>query len=51
MESNKSDMIKLIYKTKTDSQILKSNLWSPRGKDGGKGEVRRLGLMCTHYHT
>ena len=26
----------LIYKTVTDSQISKSNLWWPKGKSGGK---------------
>ena len=27
----------LIYKTETDSQSLKTNLWLPKGKDEGKG--------------
>ena len=33
MESWKSE---LIYKTKTDSQILLKNLWLPKGKGGGE---------------
>ena len=30
--SNKNDTKELIYKTETNSQILKSNLWLPKGK-------------------
>ena len=26
----------LIYKTETDSQTLKTNLWLPKGKGGGR---------------
>ena len=38
MESNlKSDISELIYKTETDSQILKTNLWLPKGKCQGEG--------------
>ena len=29
-----------IYKTETDSQILKTNLWLPKGKEGGRGNLR-----------
>ena len=32
MEFNKNDSKELIYKTETNSQISKSNLWSPKGK-------------------
>ena len=32
----KNDTNELIYKTETDSQISKTNLWSPKGK-GGRG--------------
>ena len=32
----KNDTDELIYKTETDSQMLKSNLWLPKGKRGGK---------------
>ena len=28
---------KLIYKTETDLQIWKTNLWLPKGKHGGEG--------------
>ena len=31
----KYDTNKLIYKTKTDSQTQKTNLWLPKGKGGG----------------
>ena len=32
----KNDSNGFIYKTKTDSQTLKINLWLSKGKDGGK---------------
>ena len=32
----KNDTNELIYKTETDSQISKSNLWLPKGKHEGK---------------
>ena len=31
----KYDMNELIYKTETDSQTLKTNLWLPKGKMAG----------------
>ena len=30
----KNDINEVIYKTEADSQILKTNLWSPKGKCG-----------------
>ena len=33
----KNDTNELINKTETDSQTLKTNLWLPKGKGGGKG--------------
>ena len=33
----KNDLSELIYKTKRDSQILKTNLCLPKGKCGGRG--------------
>ena len=33
----KNDTSELIYKTETDSQILKTNLWLPKGKGGEEG--------------
>ena len=33
----KNDTNELIYKTETDLQILKTNLWLPKGKHGGEG--------------
>ena len=32
----KNERNELLYKTETDSQISKSNLWLPKGKGGGK---------------
>ena len=33
----KNDTNELIYKTETDSQISKTNLWLPKGKRRGEG--------------
>ena len=30
----KNDTNEFIYKTETDSQVLKTNLWLPKGKSG-----------------
>ena len=38
----------LIYKTETDLQISKSDLWSPKGNFG---ESDILGLTYTYYYT
>ena len=46
----KNDKNELIYKTETDSQTSKTNLWLPKGKHGGEGEIRSLGLTDTHYY-
>ena len=46
----KIDTNELIYKTETDSQTEKTNLWLPEGKGGGEGYLRRLGLTYTHYY-
>ena len=35
MESKKNGTNELIYKTEIESQMQKTNLWSPRGKGGG----------------
>ena len=38
VESNfKNDINELIYKTKADSQFLKTNLWLQKGKNGAGG--------------
>ena len=34
MQNLKNDAIELVYKTETDSQIQKTNLWLPKGKGG-----------------
>ena len=44
---SKNNTNELIYKIETDSQILKSNVWLPKRKCGGKGQIRRLGLTYT----
>ena len=35
----KSDTNELTYKTATDSQTKKTNLWLPKGKGGGRGGI------------
>ena len=37
VESQKNDTNELIYKTETDSQTQKTNLWLPKGKAEGEG--------------
>ena len=39
---------KLIYKTKTDSQTQKTNLWLPKEKGRGRD---KLGCWDKHIHT
>ena len=34
-----NDTNELIYKTETDSQTLKTNLWLPKGKGWGGGRI------------
>ena len=50
VESKKKDTNEVIYKTETDSQTLKTNLWLPKGKCGGEGQIRSWGLTYTHYY-
>ena len=40
----------LIYKIETDSQTLKTDLWLPKGKGGGKDKFRSLELTYIHYY-
>ena len=40
----------LIYKTGTDSQTQRMNLWSSGWKDGGKGQLGSLESTCTHCY-
>ena len=35
----KNDTNELIYKTETDSQTQKTNLWLPKGKSGGRDKL------------
>ena len=46
----KNDTNELIYKTEIDSQIQKTNLWLPKGKGGGEGQISDLGLTDTNYY-
>ena len=39
MIPKKKDTNELIYKTETDLQTSKTNLWLPKGKGGGGGGV------------
>ena len=48
--SKKNDTNELIYKMETDLETLKTNLLLPNGKEMGGGQVRRLGLIYTHYY-
>ena len=48
MWSLKYDTNKPIYKTETDSQTLKTNLWLPKGKGWGRDKLRVCDL---HIHT
>ena len=48
VDSKKNDTNELIYKTEIDSQILKANLWLPKGKEE-EGYIRSFGLTCIHY--
>ena len=40
----------LIYKIETDAQTLKTDLWLPKGKGGGKDKFRSLELTYIHYY-
>ena len=42
------DTKELIYKTETDSQTLKTNLWLPKGKCGAGDGLR---VWDWHMHT
>ena len=39
-----------IYKTETESQTLKTNLWLPKGKRR-EGYIRSMELTDTNYYT
>ena len=45
----KDDTNELIYKTETDSQTLKTNVWLPKEKHGGRDKLG-VGLTYTHYY-
>ena len=46
----KYDTNELTYKTETDSQTEKPNLWLPKGKRGG-GRRDKLGVWDQHIQT
>ena len=39
LKNNKNDTSDLIYKTGTDSQTLKTNLWLPKRKGGWRDKL------------
>ena len=43
-KKKKKDINELIYKTETDLQISKTNLWLPKGKHRGGGINQELGM-------
>ena len=43
LKKKKNDTNELIYKTETDSQIQRTNLWLPGGRGGG-GILREFGI-------
>ena len=49
-KKKKNDTNKLIYKTETDLQTLKRNLWLPKVKDWGERQIRSLGLTYIRYY-
>ena len=48
VESKKNGTNELMYKTETDSQTLKTKLWLPKGKGGGRD---KLGVWDKCIHT
>ena len=47
---NNNNIKELIYKTETDSKILKWNLEIPKGKHGRGRIDEEFGLIYTHYY-
>ena len=45
----KNDTNELIYKTEIDSQIQKTNLSLPKGKEDEEGTNQGFGLTYTHF--
>ena len=45
----KNDTNELIYKTETDSQTQKTNLWLPKG-EGVRDKLEVWGLTDTYYY-
>ena len=46
----KYDTNEHIYKTKTDSQIQRTDLWLPRGRGVGGRRIGSLGLADADYY-
>ena len=46
----KYDTNEPIYKTETDSQSERTDLWLPRGRGVGEGRTGSLGLAGTNYY-
>ena len=47
LKKKKKHKNKFICRTETESQILKTNLWVPKGPGGGRGGTGGLGLAST----
>ena len=43
----RNNINKLIYKTETDSETQRMNLWLPGGKGAGEKQLESLGLTDT----
>ena len=44
----KNNTNECIYKTETDSQTQKTDLWLPKGRGRGEGQIRNMGLTGTN---
>ena len=49
VESKKKDTNELIYKTETNSQTQKTNLWLPKGKVGVRGQDFGINIYTLLY--
>ena len=47
----KNNTNKSIYKIETDLQTYKTNLWLPKGRGKGDGQIRCMGLTDTNSYT
>ena len=47
----KNNINECIYKIETDSQTQETNLWLPRGRGNGKGQIGGMEVANTNYYT